>query len=307
MSRIIRSEQDLCTGCSRCVRKCPMEMANITYQDNTGKFKVAIDDKQCISCGRCLSTCKHGARLYTDDTERFFNDLSNGVPISLIAAPSIKTNIPEWKRLFTYLKRAGVKKIYDVSLGADICIWGHIRYMEKSESVPLITQPCPVIVSYCEIYQHDLLKNLSPLHSPMACIAIYMKEYEGIADKIAAISPCIAKTSEFEATGLADYNITFSKLREYLKERDISLPDEETTFDHYESALGSLFPMPGGLKENIEFFLGKNYSIDSAEGYDVFNKLTVYANSSSELLPNLFDVLNCESGCNMSVACSQDL
>jgi ferredoxin len=132
-----------------------METANITYQDEAGHIKVKIDPEKCITCGRCISACKHSARYYVDDTGRFFADLAKGVSISLIAAPAIRTNIPDWKKLFTWLKKAGVKKIYDVSLGADICIWGYIRHVEQSDCEPLITQPCPAIVTYCEIYRHN--------------------------------------------------------------------------------------------------------------------------------------------------------
>ena len=306
MIEIIKSRNESCTGCNRCVRECPMETVNITYQDKDGNIKVKIDHDKCIACGRCIAACKHDARYYTDDTDRFFNDLANNVPISLIAAPAIRTNIPEYKRLFTYLKQLGVNKIYDVSLGADICIWGHIRYLEKNKVARIITQPCPVVVTYCELYRHDLLKKLSPVHSPMACSSIYMKEYQKINDRIAALSPCIAKKVEFDDTKLAEYNITFAKLLAYLKDNNIELPDEETEFDHDESGLGSLFPMPGGLKENIEYFAGKKFHISKAEGFELYEKLDQYALTPEFFLPEIFDVLNCADGCNIGTASSHD-
>ena len=304
MRQLVKSDKDLCTGCNRCVRECPMETANITYQDDDGTIKVTIDHDKCIACGWCVSACQHDARYYEDDTDRFFEDLKNGTPISVMTAPAIRTNIPEYKRLFTYLKNLGVNKIYDVSLGADLCIWGYIRYHEKNGGAPVITQPCPAIVSYIETYRHDLLKYLAPVHSPMASLAVYMTKYEGITDSIAALSPCIAKTREFEETGLTGYNVTFPKLIKHLESLGVELPKEETDFDNYECGMGSLFPMPGGLKENIEFFTGKSISIDRAEGQGVYDKLNLYAESPKELLPQIFDVLNCEEGCNMGTACS---
>jgi len=309
MIEIIKSKNSYCTGCNRCVRECPMETTNITYQDESGNIKVKIDHDMCIVCGRCVAACKHDARYFTDDTERFFDDLKKGVPISILAAPSIRTNIPEYKKLFSYLKKLGVNKIYDVSLGADICIWAHVKYFENftaagSKADPIITQPCPVIVSYCELYRHDLLPRLSPIHSPMACASIYMKEYKGITDTIAVLSPCIAKSIEFRETKLAEYNITFAKLLEYFRVNKITLPDNETQVDHDESGLGSMFPMPGGLKENIEYFMGKKIHIAKAEGFSVYEKLNLYAETPKEFLPDIYDVLNCAEGCNLGSAYS---
>ena len=304
MVEIVKTKHDLCRGCNRCVRECPMEVANITYQDDTGNIKVSIDHKKCIACGRCFSVCKHGARYYVDDTERFFADLARGVPISLIAAPAVRTNMPDWQNLFTYLRQLGVRKIYDVSLGADICIWAHIRHLEQRDSASLITQPCPVIVTYCEVYRQDLLKNLSHVHSPMACASIYIKEYEGITDRIAALSPCVAKMDEFEATGLAEYSVTFAMLKKYLEKNKIKLPKKQTGFDHEENGLGALYPMPGGLKENIAFFMGERLSIDQANGDGIYGILNTYAESPLEELPRIFDVLNCNAGCNLGTACS---
>ena len=303
---IIKSKNDQCTGCNRCVRECPMEIANITNKNEAGYIKVEIDYDKCIVCGRCVSACKHDARHFADDTEQFFADLSRGIPISIIVAPSIKTNIPEYKTLFTTLKRLGLNNIYDVSLGADICIWAHMKLIEQKESIPMITQPCPSIVRYIELYRHDLISNLSPVHSPMACTSIYMKKYKGIKDRIAALSPCMAKKVEFQDTQLIDYNITFKHLLEYLKRNNIVMPDEETQYDNENSGLGSLFPMPGGLKENIEFFIGNKMHIASAEGFEIYDKLNLYAQTSDELLPHIYDVLSCTEGCNLGSAYSHD-
>ncbi|MCL2125505.1 MAG: PAS domain S-box protein [Oscillospiraceae bacterium] len=303
MSETVKTNHELCTGCNRCVRECPMETPNITYQDENGEIKVKIDHEKCITCGRCVSACRHEARYFIDDTTRFFDDLEAGAPISLVVAPSIRTNMPEYKKLFSYLRNKGIRKIYDVSFGADICTWAHIKHVEKIGDAHLITQPCPAIVKYCEIYKHELLENLSPIHSPMGCTCVYVKEYDGNTDSIAALTPCVAKSNEFEETGLAQYNVTFKKLLEYLESNDIQLPNEETEFDRAGDGIGALYPMPGGLKENIEFYLGKKVSIDREEGHYVYERLNTYAESPSELLPNIFDVLNCHEGCNVGTAC----
>ena len=302
MSEIIKTNIEDCSGCSRCVRECPLEQTNHAYQDENGDTKIALDPTMCISCGRCVITCHHGARYYADDIEDFFRDLENGEPISLIVAPSIRTNYPEFERLFTYLRQKGVRKIYDVSLGADICIWAHVRYLEKTSFTPIVTQPCPSIVNYFQIYKHDSLDRLSPVHSPMACTSIYVQKHEGNKDRIAALSPCIAKADEFNLTGLSQYNITFKKLFEYLDNNAIELPEEKTGFDLHEGGLGALFSMPGGLKENLEFSAGRKLHVVNAEGYSIYSKLDEYMDAPDKIIPDVFDVLNCIGGCNVGSA-----
>jgi len=288
-----------------------METANVTYLDENENIKVKVDRTQCIVCGICVYACKHDARSFADDTERFFNDLKAGIPITLIAAPSVQINIPEYKRLFTYLKKNGIGKIYDVSFGADICIWATIKHIQQSDAAlcnevsraKIINQSCPAIVSYCEMYRHDLLKYLSPVHSPIACTAIYLKNYLKTEGQIAVFSPCVAKANEYESVGNPHYNITFQKLLEYLKENKIELPAEETDFD-LSGALGSLFPVPGGLKENIDLIMGRKISVYKAEGPSVYKKLNTYADTPVEFLPDVYDLLNCIDGCNVGTGCS---
>ena len=300
----IRVDEDKCIGCNRCIRACPIETANIAYQDENKNIKVRMDSTQCILCGRCIDACDHDARYINDDTERFFKDLESGVPIVVMTAPSIQTNIPQWKRLFTWLRTCGVTSIYDVSLGADICIWAHLRLLEK-EPRPIITQPCSAIVSYCERHKPELLPFVSPIHSPMACAAIYMRQ-AGIQEPIASISPCIAKSAEHSATQLVQYNITFTQLHKYLEEHNICLPDEEGGFDHASAGPGTLFPLPGGLREYLDFFTESSLHIEKREGAEVLKALDLYATTSAEHLPDVFDVLHCANGCLLGAATKKE-
>ena len=303
MRAVVMNDPEKCVGCNRCIRVCPMEEANIA--EKAGKsIVVHIDRNKCISCGACLGACPHGARMYEDDTERFFSDLQNGVRIAMIAAPAMKTNFDNWPRLLAWFKELGVTKCYDVSLGADICTWAHIRYLQQNTRRKFITQPCPVVVNYVIKHQPDLIEHLSPVHSPMMCTAIYMRRHEQVETRIAALSPCIAKASEFEDTGnVIEYNVTFAGLQRYLDLHMPSLPHTRGGFDHFDSGLGFLFPMPGGLKDNIEHYLGKALRIDRAEGPHVYHTLEAYAREPEQNLPAIFDVLNCEEGCNAGTGC----
>jgi iron only hydrogenase large subunit-like protein len=304
--RIITNDSERCVGCNRCIRACPVEEANIAYESDS-KILVKVDDKKCIACGACISVCPHGSRSYEDDTQRFFDDLKSGVKISLFAAPAFKTNFREWEQILTWFRQLGVDKLYDVSLGADICSWAYIRYLQKNPGKNLITQPCPAIVNYILKYRNNLLSKLSPVQSPMLCMAVYMRKYEKIGTKIAAVSPCIAKSHEFEDTGLVEYNVTFNNLIKYIRDNNISLPVQAGRFDNYEPGLGFLYPMPGGLKENVEYYMGKGIQVDKSEGQrTVYRALYEYGEQPPGHLPDVFDVLNCAEGCNHGTGCLPD-
>jgi len=306
MRELITNDVSQCVGCNRCIRVCPVEGANIVFSEN-GQIKVRVDFNRCIVCGACIHACRHKCRGYFDDTERFLDDLQKGVPVSLFAAPANRANGENWGRLLTWLRQMGVKKIFDVSVGADICTWAHIRYIQREAPASVITQPCPAIVNYILLHRHELVSYLSPVHSPMLCTAIFMKKYENITDNIAALSPCIAKAHEFDATQYVHYNVTLKKLYEYIKTHGIMLPHEESGFDHAESSLGCLYSMPGGLRENVELYLGKALRIDKSEGQSiVYRALDEFAKKHGNDLPVVFDVLNCPEGCNLGTGCAHE-
>ena len=255
-----------------------------------------------------LEVCTHNARYFDDDTKRFFKDLKNRKSINIIAAPAIRVNFPNYKKLFGYLKHLGANIIYDVSFGADITTWAYLKYMNENNIKSLIAQPCPVIVNYIEKYRHQLIQYLSPIHSPVMCTAIYLKKYKNISDSIAFLSPCIGKLVEINDNNnvnLINYNVTYKKLNEYIKKNNVDIEKyNESEFQNIPSSLGSIYSMPGGLKANIEA-RRKDLWIKQVEGHNEFKD---YLDRYSECIkkgkeiPNVVDILNCSKGCNLGTA-----
>ena len=300
---IINVDIDKCIGCNACVRACPVGDANIARMNDEGQLKIRIDDDKCIKCGACIRACSHGARSYVDDTVQFLEDLNSGQNIALIAAPSIKIAFDgNWRHALQWLSNHGIKKIYDVGFGADICTWAHLRYMEKNQGAKLISQPCAAVVNYVQRHKPELFSNLSPIHSPMLCLAVYMKKVLGFKGKIAAISPCIAKIEEFRETGLIDYNVTMEHLRKYFEENKVLLPEikvySEFEFDGSQGLEGAIYPKPGGLMSNI-LTHAPEMNVITSEGPDsLYQDMETYSTLKESEKPDLFDVLNCEDGCN---------
>lgn len=296
---------DECIGCNKCISGCPVLGANIATSENSDN-KINVDEDKCIHCGHCLEVCGHHARKFRDDTNVFFNDLAKGQKISIILAPSFLINYPdEYKKILGLLKNRGVQHIYSASFGADITTWAYLNFIQKNSFIGGISQPCPAVVNYIEKYIPKLLPKLMPIHSPLLCAAIYIKKYLKDNNKIAFISPCIAKKEEIQSPNTqqyVSYNVTYTHLMEYLEGVKLSTYDAT---DEIEYGLGSIYSMPGGLKENVEHFLGKECFVRQVEGeLHVYNYLKAYLKrvNDNSRLPLLVDALNCSQGCNYGTA-----
>ncbi len=303
MKNLITVDETKCVGCNACVRTCPAPEANITKMLENGRFVTTVNGDKCIACGECVRNCTHGARNYVDDTEEAMDILQQERMI-IIAAPAIKSVFPDkWKSILNWFKSKGCL-VYDVSFGADICTWAHLRLIQYDRVGNIVTQPCAAIVKYAETYQPGLLRNLSKVHSPMLCGVTYIRNVLGRTEKIAALSPCIAKKNEFEETGLVNYNITFKKMMEYFDKHGVKLPahsaeDMNYEFDGGQGQVGGIYPRPGGLRDNL-WLHDPELNITTSEGvHKVYPELDMYAALAETKKPRIFDVLSCEYGCNV--------
>ncbi len=300
---------DNCIGCNKCISVCSCMGACVSHVVD-GINRIDVDSDKCIACGACFDVCEHHAREFADDTERFFEDLKKGERISLLIAPAFKANYPsEYGTVLGGLKKLGVNRMISVSFGADITTWGYLNYIDKYGFTGGISQPCPAVVGYIERYLPELLPKLFPVQSPMMCAAIYARKQMGITDKFAFLSPCIAKKMEIEDGnngGYISYNVTFDHLMQYIREHGIS---GENATDEVEYGLGSIYPTPGGLKENVYWFLGESVFIRQIEGE---KHMYEYLERNREKIakdktPYLFiDALNCANGCICGTAVEED-
>jgi len=298
---VLTTDKDLCVGCNKCVARCIVK-ANVAFQHN-GVNKIKVDPHKCIHCGACIQVCDHNARNFADDTARFFADLQQGLPISLIVAPSIRFTVPNYRKLFGFFKSVGVRLLYDVAIGADVAVWAYLKIMTEWSLDSVIAQPCPVIVNYIQKYRPQLLSKLAPVHSPMMCTAIYLNQYKGVKDRIAFLSPCIGKIDEMNEKhthGLVSYNVTCEKLEDYVKTYVGDLNEyPEVDFDDLSDGLGTVFSRSGGFRENIEFYCNGTW-VRQADGLElVCDYLEEYAlrSGTGKPLPQIVDVINCRHGC----------
>ena len=312
MAKELVFTNDNCVGCNKCINVCSAMGACIsTAADEKGRSRINVDPVRCVGCGACFDVCEHDAREYKDDTDAFLADLAAGKKISLLIAPAFRANYPdEYERVLGGLKALGVRHFINVAFGADITTWGYIKYIREYGFTGGISQPCPAVVTYIEKYLPELLPCLFPVQSPLMCAAIYARKEMGITDSFAFLSPCIAKKLEIEDpenAGLVDYNVTFYHLMKAVKERGLM---GEPVTDEVEYGLGSIYPMPGGLRDHARWFLGDGAFIRQIEGErHMYEYLKAHAKSIADKeIPFLFiDALNCENGCLCGTATDPEI
>ena len=106
--------------------------------------------------------------------------------------------------------------------------------------------------------------------------------------------------------GYISYNVTFDHLMKYVRKHNVK---DTLTSDEIEYGLGSIYPMPGGLKENVYWFLGEDVFIRQIEGerhmyhYIEKNKQQI---AESKTPYAFIDALNCSMGCLYGTGCEAD-
>jgi PAS domain S-box-containing protein len=294
-------DSEKCINCHACITACPVKYCN----DGSGDF-VSVNPYMCIGCGTCVKKCSHGARVWLDDFDAFMEDLAAGQKTVVIVAPSAASSFPSTLlNLNGWLRSIGVQAVFDVSFGAELTVKSYIEYLQSvNRREPVISQPCPAIIAYIQLYLPELIPYCAPIDSPMVhTMKMIKKYYPQFADhKIAALSPCLAKKLEFHATGLGDYNIGFLSLIKYFEKHNIDLlhyPPENYTNPPAERAVG--FSSPGGLLKTAERWVpgisGESRKIEGPENiYPYLDRLS--QSIVRKTSPVLIDCLNCERGCN---------
>lgn len=298
LTPIITVDEDKCNSCHSCIAACPVKYCNDAIGDS-----VVINENLCIGCGQCVRQCLQDARILIDDFDRFIQDSENGTKIVAVVAPAVAASFPhQYLQLNNWLKRKGVKAVFDVSFGAELTIRSYLEHL-KSNPKSVISQPCPAIVTYIEIYQPELLPYLAPADSPMVHTMKMIREYypEYSNCKFAIISPCAAKKREFDDT-IGDYNVTMTALKTYFEKKGINLSSlEAEEYDNPPAERGVLFSSPGGLMETAARWnpeiINMTRKIEGPESiYEYLKHLPESIKAGYQ--PLLIDCLNCEMGCN---------
>lgn len=301
----MKVDAEKCVNCHLCIGVCPVKYCNDASDTTKG---IQVKASLCIGCGACVKACTHEARYFVDDTERFLEDLKNGDNIATLVAPSVDVNFPhQLSKLLGWFKKEGVKMNFDVSFGAEITTYQYLKALKAGVRTPVISQPCPCVVSYIEIYKPNLMKYLAPTGSPTMDMGAWVHHnFPGM--KLAFISPCYAKKREFEdknTKGQVSYNVTIAGLKNYFNKNKIDLEEfEGAEFDGpLEAEKGLLYSQPGGLFETFKRYKVpiKMNQVRVTEGLEIYEEFFEELENEinrGECDVLIVDILNCPHGCN---------
>jgi len=300
LSHILDVDEEKCVNCHKCIAVCPIKFCN----DGSGNTVKVIND-MCLGCGACITACTHEARNYCDDISEFIDALNNKVKMVAIVAPAIASNFPnQYLKINSMLRKMGIEAIFDVSFGAELTVKSYVDHIGNNKPKAIISQPCPAIVTYIQIYHPELIQYLAPTDSPMMhTMKMIQKYYTQYANhKIVVISPCVAKRREFDEVGIGDFNVTMKSLKELIDDNNIDLSEfDDSDYDNPPAERAVLFSTPGGLLRTAEREVPTIGQVSrKIEGREVIYPYLENLNQQIKAgyAPLLIDCLNCHAGCN---------
>ncbi|MCK9223532.1 MAG: 4Fe-4S dicluster domain-containing protein [Candidatus Muirbacterium halophilum] len=193
----VRLKEDLCVGCTHCLRTCPTEAIRVI------DGKAVISEQRCIDCGECIRTCPTDAKYALTSPFKMIENFKYRVALP---APSFMAQFDSDKisldKVYTALNLIGFQYIFEVAAAAELVNFATEQYLKKTKKKPLISSACPAVIRLILTRFPEYVDNIAMLEPPMDIAAKISKEL--VMEKEQAkesevgvffISPCAAKVT----------------------------------------------------------------------------------------------------------------
>lgn len=229
----LKIRQDVCIGCSHCMRVCPTEALRVRGG------KAELYENRCIDCGECFKVCPTNAIIIEqDDFKKIYNYNYRVALVPSILTAQFSNEITP-SAVTTILLKLGFNEVVEVETSVELLKDEINSYIaDKKRTKPVISSFCPAIIRLIQVKFPSLVENLMLLKPPLDITSIFIKKklYEkGISDDqigIFYITPCAAKIAavkspvgddKSEVTGVINMNLIYNKVLKSL----IGLNDTE--------------------------------------------------------------------------------
>lgn len=214
--------QDVCIGCSHCMRVCPTEALRVK------NGKAELYENKCIDCGECFRVCPTNAIIIEqDDFSKIYNYNYRVALVPSILTGQFSDEITA-SAVTSILLKLGFNEVVEVETSVELLKEEINSYIaNKSHSKPVISSFCPAIVRLIQVKFPSLVENLMLLKPPLDITSLYIKkklQERGISDNeigIFYITPCAAKIAAIkspvgedksEVAGVINMNLIYNKV-----------------------------------------------------------------------------------------------
>ena len=276
-----------CIDCRNCVDVCQKQGIEFLKTKEKGHLFQVIPsedkNKDCVYCGQCITHCPAGAFEAVGEFEEVETPLLDKNKVVVLEfAPSIRVSIGEefnlplgsdtTGKLVAGIKKLGVNKVFDVSVGADFTTVEEAKELrerlESGKNLPMLTSCCPSWVKFVEFYHPELISHLTLVRSPHIILGGLIKTFwakkENIDPKkivVVSVMPCVAKKYEIEREELkikglkpVDYVLTTRELAYLFIKHKIDLkkikPQKPDAPWGVPSGAGVIYGASGGVMES---------------------------------------------------------
>ncbi|UCH33399.1 MAG: 4Fe-4S dicluster domain-containing protein [Armatimonadota bacterium] len=247
MASIVQTVPEKCKRCYTCVRSCPAKAIKV----EGGQARVI--EERCLTCGNCIRVCAQHAKSVGSGRPELEQILAGSRPAIACLAPSFPAAFEAVSpgQVIAGLRQLGFAQVMEVAYGAELTALAYRELLSGKIPTPVITTPCPALVSYVEKYLPELIPNLAPIVSPMIALARFIRTKYCPEAAVVFIGPCTAKKAEIRdeaMAGIVDVVLTYEETQQLFAQDGVALHElAPSEFDGPRARFGGIFPVSGGL------------------------------------------------------------
>jgi len=264
-NHMITIEEDLCIGCSHCVRVCPTEALRVW------RGKAILEDPKCVDCGDCERVCPVKAIIVKEDYQQIQQE--EKIQIALLPAVFWGQFSPDIsrRRILNAIKEIGFSYVFEVEESVEFLATEIEDYMHQNKGQKIISSFCPAIIRLIQTRFPELVSNIAHIKSPVEISALHisrkLKEEKGadVSFQLFYVTPCAAKAAsiknshneeEIPITGSINMDVFYNKVTQQLQGTE---SENEEDIEDLLSSKSILWSLRGGEGNNLQ---GRCLSID---------------------------------------------
>lgn len=306
--KALEIQQELCIGCSHCIKVCPTEALRVSG----GKAMLYAD--WCIDCGECFRVCPGRAiRVVDDDLENIYRYAHRVLLVPAVFYAQFEGKIPK-DSIDRVLGKIGFTEICTVEQSVDTLVDEINDYVGKAQEKPVISSFCPAVIRLIQVRFPSLVDRIMMLIPPVEVTAqFYVRKWarEGNDPSMLGIfylTPCVAKIASVKSpvggytsplNGVINMDYIYNKVLMAHKRKDLG--DEAPLINNAISSKGMLWPTTGGEASLVK---GRALAIDGMSNVTSF--LEKLEDGDVDSAVDYLELRGCDESCTGGILTCAD-